>query len=190
MMCVVITALKMNFHILSGKDPFAVFAEASILTNCKIQTLCVKTNIRVSFTPPEVMDEDCLKILYYHHENFTMCQRVVDIRMNKENKDSSQPDSFEPDLSKVERHWQLSRDYFVVYGYDYSQGVYEVEIHTNLSLLQKFERFFEKIPHESSIAFIYPKASLFRIFVKAFLRRLGRKPPIDATNDGELVKKM
>ena len=88
-MCVVIMALKMNFHILSGKDPFAVFAEASILMNCKIQTMCVKTNIRVSFTPPEVMDEDCLKILYYHHENFTMCQRVVEIRMNEGNMDSS-----------------------------------------------------------------------------------------------------
>ena len=82
----------------------------------------------------------------------------------------------------------VSRDYFVLYGYDYAQGVYEVEIHQNRSLLQKFERFFEKIPHESSIAFIYPKASLFRIFVKAFLRRLGRKPPIDAKQDPDIVQ--
>ena len=51
--------------------------------NCKIQTLCVKTNIRVSFTPPKVMDEECVKILYYNHEDFTMCQRVVEIRMNE-----------------------------------------------------------------------------------------------------------
>ena len=189
-MRVLILITEININMFSGSTPFLVFAKASTLMNCKIETLCIKTNIRAIFTPPEVIDEDCLKILYYHHENFTMCQRVVDIRMNKENKDSSQPDSFEPDLSKVERHWQLSRDYFVVYGYDYSQGVYEVEIHTNLSLLQKFERFFEKIPHESSIAFIYQKAPLFPLFVKAFLRRLGRKPPIDATNDGELVKKM
>ena len=89
-MRVVIMALKMNFHILSGKDPFVGFAEASILMNCKIQTMCVKTNIRVSFTPPEVMDENCIKILYYHHENFTMCQRVVEIRKNEQNMDSSQ----------------------------------------------------------------------------------------------------
>ena len=95
-MRVVIMALKMNFHILSGKDPFVGFAEASILMNCKIQTMCVKTNIRVSFTPPEVMDEDCLKILYYHHQNFTICQRVVEIRMNDGNEDSSK--QLEPDF--------------------------------------------------------------------------------------------
>ena len=89
----------MNFHIFSGKNPFVVFAKASIIMNCKIQTMCVKTNIRVSFTPPKVMDEDCLKILYYHHEDFTMCQRVVEIRMNEGNEDSSK--QLEPDLSKV-----------------------------------------------------------------------------------------
>ena len=86
-MCVVIMALKMHFHILSGSNPFVVFAKASIIMNCKIQTMCVKTNIRVSVTPPEVMDGDCIKILYYHHENFTMCQRVVEIRKNEQNMD-------------------------------------------------------------------------------------------------------
>ena len=64
--------------------------------NCKIQTLCVKTNVSVSFTPPDVMDEDCLKILYYHHQNFAMCQRVVEIRMNDGNEDSSK--QLEPDF--------------------------------------------------------------------------------------------
>ena len=88
-MCVVIMALKKNFHILSGKDPFVGFAEASILMNCKIQTMCVKTNIKVSFTSPEVMDEDCIKILHYHHQDFTMCQRVVEISTNEGNMDSS-----------------------------------------------------------------------------------------------------
>ena len=33
------------FCILSEKDPFVGFAEASILMNCKIQTICVKANI-------------------------------------------------------------------------------------------------------------------------------------------------
>ena len=80
---------KVNFHILSGKNPFVGFAEASIIMNKRIQTMCVKTNIRVSFTPPEVLDEDSLKILYYHHQNFSMCQRVVEIRMNEGNMDSS-----------------------------------------------------------------------------------------------------
>ena len=93
-MCVVIMALKMNIQILSGKDPLVVFAEASILMNCKIQTLCVKTDIRVSFIPSEVMDEECIKILYYHHENFTMCQRVVEIRMNEGIVDSSKQMEF------------------------------------------------------------------------------------------------
>ena len=83
----------------SGSTSFLVFAKASTLMNCKIETLCIKTNIRVSFTPPEVMDEDCLKILYYHHENFTMCQRVVEIRMNEGNEESSK--QLEPDLSEV-----------------------------------------------------------------------------------------
>ena len=70
-------------------NPFVAFAEASILMNCRIQTMCVKTDVRVSFTPPEVLDEDCFKILYYHHEDFTMCQRVVEISMNEGNMDSS-----------------------------------------------------------------------------------------------------
>ena len=73
-----------------GNDPLVVFAKASMLMNCKIQTLCIKTNIRVSFTAPEVTDKDCLKILYYHHQDFTMCQRVVEIRKNEQNMDSSQ----------------------------------------------------------------------------------------------------
>jgi hypothetical protein len=81
-MCVVIIALKI-IHIFSGSNPLVMFAKASIIMNCKIQTMCVKTNVSVSFTPPEVIDEDCLKILYYHHQNFTMCQRVVEIRMNE-----------------------------------------------------------------------------------------------------------
>ena len=83
------TSTKMNVHILSGWNPVFAFAKASIFMNCKIQTMCVKPNIRMSFTPPEVLDEDCLKILYYHHQNFTMCQRVVEIRMNEGNMDSS-----------------------------------------------------------------------------------------------------
>ena len=91
--------LKNGFHIFSGKNPFVGFAEASILTNCKIQTLCVKTNIRVRFTPPKVMKEDCLKILYYHNEDFTMCQRVMEIRMNDGNQDSSK--QMEPDFLLV-----------------------------------------------------------------------------------------
>ena len=82
-------ALRNNIHIFSGSNPLVMFAKASIIMNCKIQTMCVKTNIRVSFTPPEVLDEDCLKILYYHHENFTICQRVVEVRMNEGNMDSS-----------------------------------------------------------------------------------------------------
>ena len=110
--------------------------------------------------------------------------------MNEANRDSSRqmvPDFSEVCIQRDENY--VSRDYFVVYGYDYSQGVYEVEIYTNLSLLQKFERFFEKIPHESSIAFTYRKAPLFPLFVKALLRRLGRKPPIVVGIDGEFVKK-
>ena len=82
-------ALKMNIHILSGKNPLVMFAKASIFMKCKIQVLCVKTNVSVSFTPPEVAHEDCIKILYYHHQNFTVCQRVVEIKMNEKNKDSS-----------------------------------------------------------------------------------------------------
>ena len=80
----------------SGTNPFVVFAEASILMNCKIQTLCVKTNVCVNFSPPEMMNEDCLKILYYHNEDFTMCQRVMEIRMNDGNQDSSK--QMEPDF--------------------------------------------------------------------------------------------
>ena len=95
-MCVVIMALKKHIHIFSGSNPLVMFAKASIIMNCKIQIMCVKTNNRVSFTPPEVLDEDCLKILYYHHQNFTMCQRVVEIRMNDGNEDSSK--QLEPDF--------------------------------------------------------------------------------------------
>ena len=98
-MCVVIMALKKHIHIFSGSNPLVMFAKASIILNCKIQTMCVKTNIRVSFTPPEVMDENCIKILHYHHENFTMCQRVVEIRKNEQNMDSSQ--HMELDLSII-----------------------------------------------------------------------------------------
>ena len=184
--------LKTNTNTFSGANIFVVFAKASIHLNCKIQTMCVETNIRVSFTPPEVMEEDYVKILYKRldkeqpkrNQRFTVCQRVVEIRMNEGDKDSSQQKG--PDFSEVciqKNGSYVSRDYFVVYGYDYSQDVYEVEIHTSLPLLQKFERFLEKIPHESSIAFIYQKAPLFPLFVKAFLRHLGRKPPIDAGND-------
>ena len=68
-----------------------MFAKASIIMNCKIQTMCVKTNIRVNFTPPEAMEEDYIKILYSQHrrKKFTVCQRVVEIRMNEGNIDSS-----------------------------------------------------------------------------------------------------
>ena len=77
-------------------NPFVAFAEASILMNCRIQTMCVKTNISMSFTSPEVLVEDCLKILYHHHQTFTMCQRLVEIRMNDGNEDSSK--QLEPDF--------------------------------------------------------------------------------------------
>merc|ERR1712051_2272 len=110
------TSTKMNVHILSGWNPVFAFAKASIFMNCKIQTMCVKPNIRMSFTPPEVLDEDCLKILYYHHQNFTMCQRVLEIRMNERNKDSSK--QLEQDFSKVliQRYGsRLPTDYYVVY---------------------------------------------------------------------------
>merc|ERR1719362_704033 len=52
---------------ITGTNPFDVLARASIFLNCKIQTMFVKTNVSVSFTPPEVMNEHCLKMLYYHH---------------------------------------------------------------------------------------------------------------------------
>ena len=178
--------LEINIHMFTGSNPLVVFAKASMLRNCKIQTLCVKTNIRVSFTPPEVMDEDCVKILYYHHQNFTMCQRVVDIRLNEGNDDSSK--QLEPDFSEVFAA-TLPRDYYLVYGYDYSHCIYEVDEFKGLSLLQKFERFFEKIPHDASVAFINPWNSPWvPHFVKALLRHLGRKPPIDAKNDPDIVQ--
>jgi hypothetical protein len=67
---------------------------------------------RVSFTPPEVMDEDCLKILYYHHENFTMCQRVVEIRMNEGHFDSSKDMGLDFLVIKVpERNEMVKFDY-------------------------------------------------------------------------------
>ena len=189
-MCVVIMELKMNIHILSGKNPVVVFAKASILMNCKIQTMCVKTNIRVSFTPPEVLDEDCVKILYYHHQNFTMCQRVVEIRMNVGNNDSSK--QMEPDFSEVfteEMYLQLHKSHYLVYGYDYSHCMYEIGIYSGLSVLQKFERFFEKIPHNSSVAFVrQSSANSFSLFVKALLIQLKRKPPIDAKYDKDIVQ--
>ena len=145
--------LKMNICVFSGSNTHFVFAKASVLMKCKIQTMCVKSNIRVSFTPPEVVNEHCQKILYYDHQKFTICQRVVEIRMN----DSSK--QLEHDLSKVyiqEIGMQPSRDYYslVIYGYDYSQCIYEVEIYASLSVLQKFEIFIEKMPHDSPIAFI------------------------------------
>ena len=191
-------ALKMNIPMFSGSSPLVVFARASIAMNCKIQTMCVKTNISVSFTPPEVTDEDCLKILYYHHQNVTMCQRVVDIRMNEGIKELSK--QIEPNISEVytleiENGLPLL-DYHVVYEYDYSHCIYEVEIHEfrSLSLLQKFERFFEKIPHDSSIAFVFDEVNALIIinwglctfitfFVKALLRHLGRKTPVMAVED-------
>ena len=178
--------LKMNINTFSGKNIFVAFAKASIQLNRKIQTMCVKTNIRVNFTPPEVMEKESVKIIYCHHhaKKFMICQRVVEIRMNEGNKVSSK--QMVPDILGIVNY--VSRD-LTVYRYDNSQGVYQVEIHTNLSLLQKFERFFEKIPHESSIAFTYRKAPLFPLFVKALLRRLGRKPPIVVGIDGEFVKK-
>ena len=103
----------------SGNNPFVVFAEASILMKCKIQTLCIETDISLSFTPPEVIDEDCIKILYYHQQDFTICQRVVEMRRNEENKDSNK--QMEPDFALwIEKmNWKLFRDYIVVHGYDY-----------------------------------------------------------------------
>ena len=185
-------ALKMNIPMFSGSTPLVMFAQASIAMNCKIQTMCVKTNIIVSFTPPEVTDEDCLKILYYHHQNVTMCQRVVDIRMNEGIKDSSK--QIEPNFSEVctveMENYQALKGYHVVYEYDYSHCIYEVEIHKfrSLSLLQKFERFFEKIPHDSSIAFVFDEVNFglctfVTFFVKALLRHLGRKTPVMAVGD-------
>ena len=94
-----IVTLKMNICIFSGIDPFVVFAEACILMNWKIQTMCVKTNTCVSFTPPGAKDEDFVKILYYHHENFTICQRVVKIRLNERNEESS--NQLQPDFSVI-----------------------------------------------------------------------------------------
>ena len=181
----------MNICVFSGSNPFVVFAKASFQRSCKIQTMCVKTNIRGSFTPPEAMDEDSIKILYYHDQNFMMCQRIV--KMNERNKDLSK--QMEPDLSGLcsqKIDWQLSRDFYVVYGYDDSHCIYEVEIYSGLSLLQKFERFFEKIPQDSSIAFIFNRsyagryAPFFPFFVKALLRHLGRKPPIVAKYDSHI----
>ena len=189
-----IAALKMNFYMFSGSNPLVVFAKASIHMYCKIQTLCVKTNLRVSFTPPEVMNEECVKILYYHHENFTMCQRVMEIRMNEGNNDSSK--HVEPNFSEVftEKMYlelrSLFGNYYSVYGYDYSHCIYEVEIYTSLTVLQKFEIFLEKIPHDAFIAFIDQRNAFFvPLFVKALLSHLGRKPPIDAKHDSNIVKK-
>ena len=185
----------MNVYIFSGSNEFVMFAKAAILTNCKIQTMCVKTNFSVTFIPPEVMDEDCVKILYYpyyHNSNFTICQRVVEIGMKGENKDLSK--QIAPDFSKVCIEQRgidcVSRDDHVVYKYDCSTDVYEVEIGSNLSVLQMFERFFEEIPHDSSVGFIFPQDSspFVHYFVKAILRYLGRKPPIEAKYDLGVVQ--
>ena len=171
--------LEMNVCIFSGSTPLNVFAKASILMNCKIQTMCLNTSITVIFTPPEAMDEDCVKIVYYHHENFTICQRVVEMRMNERNAS----ERIEEIVELVDMHLED-----VVYGY--SHGIYEVGFYTNLSLLQKFEIFFEKIQHDSSIAFLVNQMEppLITLFVKAFLRQLGRKPPIDAKYDPDIVQ--
>ena len=154
--------------------------------NCKIQTICVRTNTRVSFTPPEVMDEDCLKILYYCHKNFTLCQRVVKIRMKEEKNYSKK--QMEPDFSKV-YFTHVGIDNYVIYGYDDSDCMYKVEIYTSLSLLRKFDIFVGKIPLDSSIAFINQFNDPFvSFFVEALLRQVGRKPPIDAKYDQGIVK--
>ena len=60
----------------------------------------------------------------------------------------------------------------------------------NLSVLQKFETFFEKIPHDSSIAFINQEtlSTFVPLFVKALLRYLGRKTPVDAEYDSDIVQ--
>ena len=60
----------------------------------------------------------------------------------------------------------------------------------NLSVLQKFETFFEKIPHDSSIAFINQEtlSTFVPLFVKALLRYLGRKTPVDAEFDSDIVQ--
>ena len=181
----------MIINMFSGSNPFVVFAKASFQMSCKIQTMCVKTNIRGSFTPHEAMDEDCIKILYHHNQHFMMCQGVV--KMNEKDKDLTK--QMEPDLSELcsqKIDWQLSRDFYVVYGYDYSHCIYEVEIYSGLSLLQKFERFFEKIPYDSSIAFFINRsyagryAPFFHFFVKALSRHLGRKLPIDAKYNSDI----
>ena len=188
----VIVPLTINDNVISGNsNEFVMIAKASILMNCKIQTMSVQTNISVSFTPPEVMNEDCVKLLYYQHQNFAMCQRVVDIRMNEGNQNSNKqmdPNFSESFIQKL--HWELFRNFFLVYRYDYSHGIHEVGIYTSLSVLQKFERFFEKIPHDSAIAFILNlgNATFVDIFVKALLRLLGRFPPIDAKHDQDKVQ--
>ena len=105
-------------YIFSGSNQFIMFAKAAILTNCKIQTMCVKTNIIVSFTPPEVTDEDCLKILYYHHQNVTMCQRVVDIRMNEGIKELRKGVKKDCDLYRKERE-----EYFIRKLDTYNKGM-------------------------------------------------------------------
>ena len=175
----------MNVQSFSGSNPFVVFAKASIIMNSKIETMCVKTNVRVVFTPPQVMNGDCVKILYYHHENFTMCQRVVELRLNERNKDSSK--QFEPDFSEVSIQKigsKLTSDYDVIYGYDYSHCIYEVEINAGLSVLEKFEKFFDKIPYDSCIAFVDQRTAIFvPLFVKALLRQLRRNSPIHAYDD-------
>ena len=179
-------------YIFSGSHPFVVFAKASILLNCKIQTLCIKTKISVSFTPPKVMNVDCIKMIYYEDGHFTLCQRVVEIRMNERHTDSRK--QMEPDLSDVciqKMNWQLFLDYYVVYGYNYSDCIYEVQIYSRLSVLQKFERFLEKNPNDSPVAFILNKGNTPFVphFVKALLRHLGRKAPNMPMGNGFITGK-
>ena len=98
-------------------------------------------------TPPEVMDEDCLRILYYHYENFTICQRVVEIRLNEGNEDSSK--KLESDFSQV---------------------------HT--------QNIGSELSRDSSTTF----TPFFLLFVKALLRHLGRKFPIDAEYNPDIIQ--
>ena len=166
-----------------------------MLIKCKIQTMCVKSNIRVSFTPPGLMGEDCVKILYYRHHDFTICQRVLEIRMSEENLDSSK--QLDPDFSQIYiqnpnflKNYIQNLHHYIVYGYDHSQCLYEVQTYAGLSVLQKFEIFIDKIPHDSPIAFLckQDKASFVPVFVKPLLRHLQRKTPIDAEHDSDIVQ--
>ena len=96
--------------------------------------MCVKTNTVVRFTPPKVMDEDFINMIYYDNEIFTLCQRVLEIKMNEESKDLSK--QMEPDFSDLGNLLNgnyVFKDYYFVYEYDYFHGVYEVEIYKRCS---------------------------------------------------------